>query len=360
MRTLLFLVVTVPLSAAQMNADDSFLLRMEHSNSQGNSCVLLQRTGSFHLEINRDQQAKILQGRMRPDQLLEIERTISDGALASLSQRQIEEPLLITRRDTLQLNIFRKDHWQDLLFESTDSQEPYKQSLRALTRWLNDLRTLPHRELTEDEGRNNCLPPKPIVLKRRSSDSIPDSVDGASAPKPAISARALRTAPPVATTAAISPLLRVSSLTIGSREALEECVFLADDGSFHFERRTQKNGRKQLNTGIFAGKITDQEISQLREVLADPALKKLGHREPSGHTSVAMLGDVVEISIARAGGTQRLVLSSGFNRRQMGFFYGGDGDIGVARPLLQFLAEHVENKQSGALDPALRNRCTGP
>ena len=72
------------------------------------------------------------------------------------------------------------------------------------------------------------------------------------------------------------------------------------------------------------------------------------------------MGDMLNISIARTNGIQKIILSSGFTRRQMGFFYGGDADISIARPLLKFLSEHVENNKSGIVNPALRNDCQEP
>jgi hypothetical protein len=361
MRAVVFLVFSASSLSAQVTAADSpFLLRLEHANSQENSCVLIQKNGSFHLEVDRNEQAKIFEGTMEPGQLSQIQHTINSNPLATLSQRQIQEPLMIASRDTLQLDIFREDHWQDLLFESIDSQEPYRPLLHALVRWLSDLRKLPHKEYTEEEGRNNCLPPRPIVLKKRAAKSNLSSGIVASSPKPTIAARVSPPVPLATSSTTASPLVRVSSFKVGSGEAIEKCVLVAGSGQFRSERRTQKNSSRQVKTVVVAGNITTEEISQLKQVLADPALVKIGHHEPSGHAPVPMMGDVVEISIARNNGTQRLVLSSGFNRRQMGFFYGGDGDLKVARPLIDFLAQHVENKQAAALDPTLRNNCTAP
>jgi hypothetical protein len=354
----LLLLVTAGSVSAQVNASDhSYLLRLERANSQGNACVLLQKTGFFHLETDRDERARVFEGTIAANQLSEIERALNDSSLASLTQRQIEEPLMNARRDTLQLHIFRGDHWQDLLFESSDSQEPFKHSLTILTGLLNDLGKWPHQEFTEEEGRNNCLPPKPIKLKKRPPDSPSNPVASlASSPKPVIALRPSRPSPPVT----VSPLVRLFSTKVSSSFENQSCVLLTDDGSYRFEDRIQKNGSKQVKTEVFAARISDEQLAQFRQILADPGLQKIGHHEPPGNAPVSVQGDMIDISIARPNGTQRLVLSSGFNRRQVGFFYGGDADIRVARPLLKFLGEHIESNKSGALDPSLRNECTTP
>ena len=65
---------------------------------------------------------------------------------------------------------------------------------------------------------------------------------------------------------------------------------------------------------------------------------------------VPMMGDMLEISIARPTGIQHIILSSRFDRAGFPPFYGGDADIAAARPLLKFLSEHMENNTAGILD----------
>src|SRR5690348_15005113 len=167
MRGLLLLLVAVSVAFPQVNSPPSYLLRLEHSSFESHSCALLQSTGAFHLEVDHDEQVKVFEGSVEPNQLLEIQRNLNSDPLVTLSQQKIEEPLIRTRHDELQITVFREDHWQDLLFRSSDSQQPFEQSLQPLVHWLDNLHKLPHRELSEDEGKNNCLPPKAIVLKKR-------------------------------------------------------------------------------------------------------------------------------------------------------------------------------------------------
>ena len=90
--------------------------------------------------------------------------------LRNLTNKDIAMSLMVIPYDELQLNIFRGDHWQDLLFLDAGSQKPFASSLVPIVKWFEGLPKKPYRELTEDEGRNNCLTPKNIKLKIRTPD----------------------------------------------------------------------------------------------------------------------------------------------------------------------------------------------
>jgi hypothetical protein len=69
--------------------------------------------------------------------------------------------------EILQISIFRTDHWQNLVFMNDNGSQSVPPSLGPLVNWLGSLHTQPHRELNEDEGKNNCQSPKNIELKTR-------------------------------------------------------------------------------------------------------------------------------------------------------------------------------------------------
>jgi hypothetical protein len=362
MRQLIFVLITGICGFAQAASSSyPYLLRLEHDNSEDRVCVLLQRSGSFHLEMAQGDGTRIFEGSVGTNKVAELERDLDSPALATLSQKQIEEPLMRSH-DLLQVNVFRADHWQDLLFQSRESQEPFEHSLQPLVRWLHTLHKLPHQEFSEDAARNNCLPPRKIVLKKRSLAAAAESPQ----PKPVIAnsvaaARGSQPGPAKLSRAQSVPvLLQLFSVNRNAASARQYCVIVAENGDYRFENRTQKNGSKQVKTEVSKAQMSPDEFRRFQQVLADPALVKIGHHEPPGNSLVAVMGDMLDISIARTNGTQKIILSSGFNRRQMGFFYGGDADISVARPLLKFLSEHVENNRSGMLNAGLRNDCQEP
>src|SRR6476659_7949830 len=140
MRGLLAALVFASSALGQAYPSNSpYLLRLDHYPFEDHSCALLQSSGDFHLEIDHGDRVKVF-----------------------------EEPIIRSGRyDKLQVTVFRGDGWQDLFFRSSDSQRAFKQSLQPLAHWLDDLHKVPHRELSEDAGKNNCLPRSPIVLQIR-------------------------------------------------------------------------------------------------------------------------------------------------------------------------------------------------
>jgi hypothetical protein len=89
-----------------------------------------------------------------------------DNGLSRLSQ---DNPSPNTTRvsEILQVSIFRTDHWQNLVFMDDDGSQSVPRSLGPLLNWLDSLHTQPHRQLNEDESKNNCQSPKKIELKKR-------------------------------------------------------------------------------------------------------------------------------------------------------------------------------------------------
>jgi hypothetical protein len=327
----------------------SYLLRIEHQNRETHSCALAQNTGAFHLEAEDGRGIRVIEGTLSGEQLLGLRRDLNNGALATLSQEQIEEPIVRDVRDLLQLDIFRHDRWQNLLFQTAESQEPFKRSLQPLVRWLDRLSGLPHRELSEDAGKNNCLPPKKIALKQRSARQ-PQQQAGASAYlKPSIAMVPPAPGPPPA-----SAVLRLVHVKVGFGTARQKCVLFADDGKYRFEDQTQRSQRTGLNTRVMQGRINEQEMLELRTILEQQSLREIRHHEPPGGIEVRMMGDMLHLWIARDAGFQEIVLST--NQRQTGYFYTGDGASSAADPLLKFVAEHVESNTT--MSSARRNECT--
>ena len=347
-KLILFLLAT-GFAAAQVDSSP-YLLRLDHETSGAHVCVLLQKTGAFHMESDGVDSTKVSEGRLTAEGLLQVERDLHDTALEALSQKQIEEPL-IHRRDVLHLNISRDDHWQDLSFYSAESQGPYRQSLQPLIRWLNELRKLPHKELSEDAGKNNCLAPGKIALKKRGDDAPVESASGTMN-----ASIAPQAPPPAPKRKPAEALLRVFSMSAKSDAVRQGCVLITANGTYRAEERAQKVGSKKVMTKITGGKITPEEVLQLQQAIGASALSKIHHRETS-HLVLPMSGEMLNLQISRPSGVQELVLSSTFARRDVPFFYSGDGDISSAQSLLKFIAEHIWTNGSGGLDPGLRNDC---
>lgn len=329
-----------------------YLLRMERTSVESNDCVLLQKTGFFHLESRGRDSTKVFEGNLSVDGLRRIQRDLHDPELQALSQEQIQEPLMHAS-EFLRLDLWRDDHWQELTFRSAESQEPYRRTLQPLLRWLNDLHKLPHKELSEDAGKNNCLAPGEIALKKRSDEAPSEPVPAAGANKslPLDSSNPAAVKPQ-----AVPALLQLGSMSMKSHVAHQACVLVMANGFYRAEQQEQKEGSKKVETRITGGKFTPEENSELQQLLNDPAIAGIHHRKTS-HMTLPMSGEMLNLQIYRPSSVQNVVLSSTFNRRDVPFFYSGDGDIANAQPLLKFVDEHVWTAGSGRLDPSLRNDC---
>jgi hypothetical protein len=132
-------------------------------------------------------------------------------------------------------------------------------------------------------------------------------------------------------------------------------MLIADDGQYRFEDRVQPGENKAVRTQVSLGRMSGEEIAQLRQILDQPSLAEIRHHEPAGGLVVRMMGDMLRLSIRRASGVQEIILSS--NRRSSGYFYTGDADLGRAQDLLKFLSEHIPKKVSGTSDSSQRNDC---
>jgi hypothetical protein len=328
----------------------AYLLRLEHTSSGARVCVLLKRNGSFHLESDNGDYTKVSEGVLGGERLGRIQRELEDKELQELSQSQIEEPLN-PKPEFLQIDTLRDDHWQGLTFFSAESQQPYRRSLEPLIRWLDDLHRVPHRELSEDAGKNNCLPPSKIALKKRGEEGLHQSAQVRANP-----ARVPPTKAPAAEPDPTPALLRVSSMAVKSHVIRQTCFLVIANGFYRAEEREQKEGSKAIRTRITGGKFVAEETSQLQQLLNDSALTGIRHQKTS-RMVLSMSGEMLNLQISRPPGIQEVVLSSTFNRRDVPFFYSGDGDISSAQPLLKFLNEHVWTAGSGRLDPSLRNDC---
>lgn len=354
---LAFVFVAVSIAAAQADSKSPYpyLLRISHETYDDYSCALLQTSGAFHLELEHGSgDIKVHEGKINAEDVQKIRQILDDQSLANLSQREIEEPIVRGPTEKLQLTIYRYDHWQDLFFQSVESEEPIKQPIHVLIEWLDRLQKLPHEELSEDEGKQNCLPPRTIVLKRREPQVFPEVVAA-----PPLGKRSVLKVPPLAMPSAIAsatPMLRIASVAVGTSDARQFCALIADNGHYRFENHVQKAG-KPVSTEILAGQLNPQEVSQLRGILDSPALVNIRHREPRGSAPVPVMGNMMNLSIARPGGMQNIILSSSYGH-EFGTFYGGDADVRSARKLNDFVIERLSADKTGTLDKSTRNDCT--
>lgn len=329
----------------------SYLLRLAHENLEGNSCVLLQENGTFHYESGDRYSTRVYEGQVPASQLNDLSEVLQK--LSMISQKQIEEPLIHGPYDLVDVGFTKDGASRELLFRTAEGQVPYKKSLQPLLQWMDRLHKLPHRQVSEDAGKQNCLPRRRLrLIPREEFVEQPP----APTPKPSFGSRQPTLAPkPAAIPAKVTPILQLGMLTRNSSGARQSCTLVASDGQFHFEARAQSTGSKTVKTQFAKGRLADEDLQTLHSILDAPALAKLRHHEPAGGMALNIMGQVIELYIARGGGVQELILTDSTHRNT--FFFAGDGDVSKADALLKFVHQHFETRASPGASSD-RNGCT--
>ncbi len=90
-----------------------------------------------------------------------------------------------------------------------------------------------------------------------------------------------------------------------------DCMQVDADGSYHFEHTPMNLGQASTRQ-IHAGKLSDEELKQLQEVLDEPALQSLTTPKPSRGSMMAGASfDLLWVIIGRNGQSQILYFNSG-------------------------------------------------
>ncbi len=149
-----------------------YLLRMERLQSDQDLCVLVRDDGQYHVERLRTSGVRLFEGKLRDGALASLNDLLTKDELLHLQQSDIAASLTTQNRDQIFVSVLRSTHWQNLEFDSAASRKPYEEFLDPLLKWLDDLPKEKAKELTEESGRNNCLPSKEITLQTRSAGQM--------------------------------------------------------------------------------------------------------------------------------------------------------------------------------------------
>jgi hypothetical protein len=331
---------------------DEYVVRIAHEVEGGTACVLVLPTGTFHYEKGDRDNTRVYEGKLSTGQLSAVENDLQ--GISAISQQEIEEPLTNASWDLLDIHQFHDGNPQEVLFRSAESQQAFKKSLGPLLQWMDGLPKLPHRELSEDAGKNNCLPRRALVLRKRSEVER----------QPPLSRTPLagRRMAPINPSAAspnpvqsAEPLFQMQLLEKKSSGTQQECALVASDGRYRVESRYQKVGRKNIEDRLVEDQITTEELQDFTKILDTPELAAIRHHPPPDRMPLNIRGTVLELYISRASGVQELVLTDNTHRNT--FFYAGDSDVSRAAPLLKFVREHFESKTLSGTNADL-NGCT--
>jgi hypothetical protein len=358
---LVFLVFCLRAAAQDRVADQianyPFLLRLEHTTKGSRACVLLRRNGEFHFEHTRGDETEVSEGQIPDAELVNLKEALNSDQLQQISQQKIIPPLLDTTVDQVQVNVVRTDHWQNLYFADSTSQIPYSGALKPLLTWMRALQDEPHRTLTEDEGKNNCLTPKKLHLTIRTNDpslSAEKKITENAANSAANGAAGPQSSQPK------SFLMRYSLDHFSSGVLQRTCVIVNPTGSFRMEKGSQQVTFK-MKASVFEGSISEDELRELNQLLEAPDLKNLHHQN---RLASVRRGDVqiTSLSIPREKEIQQLLFSS-----YIGDLSGrGDpGDViddtSSIQPLQKWLRASIADKKLAPVKSTKPNSCApGP
>ena len=263
-----------------------YLLRMERLRSGQDVCVLVQRNGQYHLERLHPYGIRVFEGKLPNGALAALESLLMKDRLLRLQQSDIDVPLITGDLDNLFVSVLHRDHWQNLEFSSAESRKPYEEFLNPLLKWLDDLQKEKAKELTEESGRNNCLPPKEIQLQTRSGEKISSMHTGASTVSPAY-------------------ILRTLTRRFDSSRIENSCVIIRDTGVYHV-RRSQQLARKETKTTVLDGTFSAEAINSLRVLIDADQLRKW----PTENPPLARLqaATVTNLSIPREDRVQQITV----------------------------------------------------
>jgi hypothetical protein len=221
---------------------------MERQRGLEDACILVRSDGPYHLERDNGEKVDVYEGDLPPDRLRQIEHWVSADELFQLTQDKIIDPIFGQGKDALILAVNRPGRWQNLSFPTPYTWQPYQQTVVPLAKWFDEMLSAKHKvKRREEEARGNCIPPHEIKFSSRAR---------------------------VTKTQVLPDFLFVLHVTqIEGKTGTKMCSVVYADGRFHREVRTQTMGSSTVNMAVYEGRETEQDLQQLRTILAAPGLQ---------------------------------------------------------------------------------------
>ena len=294
----------LPQSSDQAPVQKAYLLRLALVVPHLNSCVLVRQDGGYHLERDYDDATEVYEGELAGRELARLEQWLENERLRKLSSDQIAEPLVVINSESLQLNVFRGDHRQDLFFPSSESQRPFHEVLAPLLEWFNGLHNEPHRTIAAVSGKNNCMPPGRIELTARPASGT--QMAAAAAEEAGV--RPGAAAGTTGSAAVPAFLMRFRYTRFEQREAQRTCAIVYADGRYHLEKSTQQVFGP-VRSQIHEAPLDVSGLQSLQRLLDDPELKALQHGNIPDNPMFSAT-DTIRVWIPRDKETQQLEFAS--------------------------------------------------
>ncbi|MBZ5665255.1 MAG: VWA domain-containing protein [Acidobacteriia bacterium] len=323
---------------------------------------MLRRDGYYHFERILSDKALVYEGSVSQASLEEIQTVVNNDELLRLTQSKIPLHLYSVSWDELDLRIARVTGWQKLRFPDAESRKAFGQSLDPLLKWFQALPTKNRTEMTAEEGKNNCLPPRSeeAKLKTRERPARSTPVKG----------------PP---SLPDSYMLRIVLDQISPGVAKRTCAIVYPNGFYHLEKSREKHYSEGVyqpdivNQGA-GGKIKADVFEQFLDSTATAALRKLLDTPTliaSRHSTLpAGLyytdADITMVFIPREGMVQQLAFTNYFGgddvRTAIGARSGRtqhiDSAANLISPLQKWMKSNIESRKAARLKEAFGNNCT--
>jgi hypothetical protein len=346
-----------------------YLLRVQRVIPHLDTCVLLRRDGGYHLERDHEESTEVYEGELSAEELSRLEAWLDDEQLRQLTREQIMTPLVSQARDEVQINIFRGDHWQNLLFLSSESRTPFH-ALTPLLEWFNALHNAPHRTISEDAGKTNCMTPGKIVLSTRPSPSGEPAKNAQpqgqnlEPPAQAPGGQAVLPSKPD------SYLLRLLHESFDRSGVDSTCAIVYASGLYRVEHASQAFGGK-VHAKVYQSMVGESQRQELQHLLEDAHLKaiEMGNlpdeffeKLQAGHSSMDirfLLSDATFVWIPREKAVQNLAFASDLRvQAAIGNHYlTSDKNAKYVRPLEKWVKSELPVEKSVLVDGATASFC---
>jgi hypothetical protein len=166
--------------------------------------------------------------------------------------------------------------WQQLFSPDSQSRDPYQESLVPLLNWLDRLQKRKGRELSEEEGRNNCRPFVNLEFASRPAKK------GEPREHCERGDRSYRGNYPHSVTApgpqgvvagGKAYVLRMfdSAFVKGTIEM--SCTLVTASGAYHFVKQSRDYGSQKVRSQVLNGTFDETQIAALRQLLDAPELR---------------------------------------------------------------------------------------
>ena len=273
----------------------SYLLRLERVHYLQSVCVLLSGNGQYHLERHSPQKIRVFEGSLQADELRNIVHIVSGDRLFNLEQKQIPDLMLKADNDQVMLEIHRPGSWQQLFFFDSASREPFRDAMDPLLEWLGIMNKRKMHELSEEAGRNNCLPPsKPEFAQRKEVQSQ----------------QSVTNAPPTAKAPPQPPtyVLQMTDSRMVNYQTQVSCLLVDTSGTYHLVKQS-KSYNKGLSSMVLDGTLGPPELESLRMLLDAPDLVNQPDEKQDPElvfTGLTSDNYLTRLAIPRDGGIQKL------------------------------------------------------